>query len=135
MLANNFLKYLKSTFWDDPDSNCFEVNVIECDFKLEQCDCLSDNVVVKRSPKETRIKNLNRIVLVHLNTNPLRNKFDIFIDQIRGNADVTVTSETKLDDSFPESQFKIPEYSSPPCLDRDRVTCPWEHYSQTSFWG
>ena len=31
-----------------------------------------------------------------------------------------VISETKLDDSFPESQFKIPQYSSPFRLDRDQ---------------
>ena len=31
-----------------------------------------------------------------------------------------VISETKLDDSFPESQFKIPGYSSPFRLDRDQ---------------
>ena len=31
-----------------------------------------------------------------------------------------VISETKLDDSFPESHFKIPGYSSPFRLDRDQ---------------
>ena len=40
------------------------------------------------------------------------NKFIILTDQISGNVDVMVISETKLDDSFPESQFKIPGYSS-----------------------
>ena len=33
---------------------------------------------------------------------------------------IMVISETKLDDSFPESQFKIPGYSSPFRLDRDQ---------------
>ena len=64
-----------------------------------------------------RTKNPNRIVLAHLNIFSLRNKFDIIIDQISGNVDVMVISETKLDDSFPESQFKIPGYSSPFRLD------------------
>ena len=50
----------------------------------------------------------------------MRNKFDILTDQITGNLDVMVISETKLDDSFPESQFKIPGYSSPFRLDRDQ---------------
>ena len=59
-----------------------------------------------------RTKNPNRIVLAHLNINSLRNKFDILIDQITGKVDVMVISDTKLDDSFPESQFKIPGYSS-----------------------
>ena len=50
----------------------------------------------------------------------MRNKFDILTDQITGNVNVMVISETKLDDSFPESQFKIPGYSSPFRLDRDQ---------------
>ena len=40
-------------------------------------------------------------------------------DQIEGNAGVLVISETKLDDSFPTGQFKIPGYASPFRLDRD----------------
>ena len=119
LLANNFLKYLRSTFWDDIDSNCFEVNVHECESKLDIPDRLSD-VVSERSLKVIRTKNPNRIVLSHLNINSLRNKFDILTDQISGNVDVMVISETKLDDSFPESQFKIPGYSSSFRLDRDQ---------------
>ena len=119
LLANNFLKYLRSTFWDDIDSNCFEVNVHECESKLDIPDRLSD-VVSERSLKVISKKNPNRIVLAHLNINSLRNKFDILIDQITGNVDVMVISDTKLDDSFPESQFKIPGYSSIFRLDRDQ---------------
>ena len=35
----------------------------------------------------------------------MRNKFDILTDQISGNIDVMVISETKLDDSFPEKKI------------------------------
>ena len=31
---------------------------------------------------DIRIKHLNRIVLAHLNTNSLRNKFDLLADQV-----------------------------------------------------
>ena len=106
LLANNFLKYLRSTFWDDIDSNCFEVNVHECESKLDIPDRLSD-VVSERSLKVISKKNPNRIVLAHLNINSLRNKFDILTDQISGDVDVMVISETKLDYFFPESQFRI----------------------------
>ena len=68
LLTNNFLKYLRSTFWDDIDSNCFEVNVHECESKLDIPDRLSD-VVSERSLKVIRTKNPNRIVLSHLNIN------------------------------------------------------------------
>ena len=74
----------------------------------------------ERSLKETRSKNLNRIVLAHLNINSLRKKFNILTNQITGNVGVMVISETKLKDSFPASQFKIPGYSSPFRLDRDQ---------------
>ena len=77
------------------------------------------DVVVFKSLKDVRIKNLNRIILAHLNINSLRNKFDLLTDQIKGNVDVLVISETKLDDSFPTCQFKIPGYASPFRLDRD----------------
>ena len=73
-----------------------------------------------KSLKEVRLKNLNRIVLAHLNINSLRNKFDALVEQVSGNVDVLVLSETKIDKSFPEDQFKIPGFCTPFRLDRDR---------------
>ena len=43
----------------------------------------------------------------------MRNKFDALVDQIKGNLDILLISETKLDESFPEGQFKIPGFTSP----------------------
>ena len=63
---------------------------------------------------------MNRIVLAHLKINYLRNKLDLLADQIKGNVDVLAISETKLDDSFPAGQFKIPGYASPFRLDRNQ---------------
>ena len=74
-----------------------------------------------KSLKDVRIKNLNRIVLAHLNINSLRSKFGLLTDQIKGNVDVLAISETKLDDSFPTEQFKIPGYAKPFRLDRNEV--------------
>ena len=112
LLANNLLKYLRLLF-EMIDLNCFEVNVNDYESKLDLPDRLS-HVVSERSLKEISAKNLNRIVLAHLNINSLRNKFDILTDQITRNVDIIVISETKLDDSFPEFQFKflgIPHHS------------------------
>ena len=50
----------------------------------------------------------------------MRNKFDILTNQITGNVDIMVILEAKLDDSFPESQFRTPGYSLPFRLDRDQ---------------
>ena len=63
---------------------------------------------------------MNRIILAHLNINSSRNKPDLLVDQIKGNVDVLAISETKLDDSFPAGQFKIPGYTSPFRLDQNQ---------------
>ena len=52
-----------------------------------------------------------------LNINSIRNKFDLLVDQIKGNVDIMVISETKLDESFPNGWFKIPGYALPYRLD------------------
>ena len=66
-----------------------------------------------------RKKNLNRLILAHLNINSIRNKFDQLVNGIKGNIDVLMISETKLDDSFPSMQFLIEGYGPPYRLDRN----------------
>ena len=43
----------------------------------------------------------------------MRNTSDALLDQIKGNVDILVISETKLDESFLENQFKIPGFTPP----------------------
>ena len=50
--------------------------------------------------------------------NSLRNKFVALTQQTAGNVDILMLSETKLDSSFPEDQFKIPGYSALYRIDR-----------------
>ena len=74
---------------------------------------------------ETRLKNLklsniNRPVFAHININSLRNKLDSLKTIIRENIDILLISETKLDNSFPTSQFAINGYSLPFRLDLSR---------------
>ena len=76
-----------------------------------------------KSLKEVHLKNLHRIVLAHLNINSLRNKFDALVEQVSGNA-VLVLSETKIDESFSESQFKIPGFCTSFRLDREQENIP-----------
>ena len=57
--------------------------------------------------KSIRIRNLNKIVIGHLNINSLRNKFDFLVTQVKGYVDILMISETKLDESFPTGQFLI----------------------------
>ena len=62
---------------------------------------------------------MNRIILGHLNVNFLRNKFESLQEQINGNVDILLISETKLDNSFPNGYFLIKGYSTSYRLDRD----------------
>ena len=52
--------------------------------------------------KSIRHENTNKLVFAHININSLRNKFELFVDQVKGNIDVLMISETKFDDSFPQ---------------------------------
>ena len=55
--------------------------------------------------KSLRIRNLNKLVVGHLNIESIRNKFNFLAHQVKGNIDILMISETKLDQSFPPSQF------------------------------
>ena len=70
--------------------------------------------------KLLRVKHFNRIIIAHLNINSIRNKFDTLSDLIQGNLDLLLVSETKIDCSFPTTQFLIPGFSSPFRLDRSK---------------
>ena len=65
-----------------------------------------------------RITNINRILCAHLNINSIRNKIDMLADLVVGKVDVLLVSETKIDVTFPTSQFQIPGYTTPYRLDR-----------------
>ena len=60
--------------------------------------------------QDTKLKNVNRLVIGHLNINSLRNKFDALQMLIKDNIDIFVITESKLDDSFPSKQFAINGY-------------------------
>ena len=65
------------------------------------------------------MRNMNRIIIGHLNIDSLKNKFESLQEQINGNVDILLILEAKLDDSFPNGQFLIKGYSAPYRLDRD----------------
>ena len=69
--------------------------------------------------KDIKIKNLNRLVIGHININSFRNKFDSLKFIFKGNIDILVITETKLDESFPIQQFFVEGYALPFRLDRN----------------
>ena len=61
----------------------------------------------QKTLKLFRKDNLNKIIHANLNINSIRNKFDCLSEQVKGNIDILLISETKIDDSFPVGQFII----------------------------
>ena len=78
-----------------------------------------DPNIVLSSLKSLRLKNMNRVIIAHLNINSINQKFDQLSFLVRDYVDILVVGETKLDDSFPLSQFHIDGFSQPYRRDRN----------------
>ena len=65
-------------------------------------------------------KSLNNVLIGLLNVNSFSGKFASFKTIISGKVDIMIIVETKLDDSYPTSQFFMNGYSRPFRLDRDQ---------------
>ena len=66
-----------------------------------------------------RKKNLNKLIIAHLDVNSLRNKLEFLKEQIQDNIDILMISETKIDASFPIGKFLLNGYSTPFRLDHN----------------
>ena len=75
-----------------------------------------DNIRAKgnafTSTKSIKAKHLKNLFFGHLNVNSIRNKFVSIEKLIKRTFDIFLISETKIDDSFPNAQFKIEGYKS-----------------------
>ena len=67
--------------------------------------------------KKLKLKNPRKITIGHLNINSIRNKFIAIKEAINNNLDIIIFSETKLGETFTNSQFLIPGYKPPYRLD------------------
>ena len=70
-----------------------------------------DNIRAKgnafTSTKSIKAKHPKNLFFGHLNVNSIRNKFVSIQELIKRTFDVFLISETKIDDSLPNAQFKI----------------------------
>ena len=80
------------------------------------CQCLEDNF--KDTWRKLRIKNLNRVIISQININSIRNKMELLSEAVLRNIDILMVYETKIDLSFPTSQFVIQSFAAPFRLDR-----------------
>ena len=69
---------------------------------------------------QVRINNPSRIIFSQININSIRNKFEQLIYIVNNEIDILMVSETKLDDTFPTSQFLMQGYLTP--FRKDRTT-------------
>ena len=69
--------------------------------------------------KSLKLKNTNNIIIGHLNINSIRNKFESLKYIINNNVDILLISETKLNDTYPGSQFFIDGFHPPYRKDRN----------------
>ena len=91
------------------NSNDYDEN--KAKFKVGAISASNLNAIRKR--------NINRLIIGPLNINSLRNKLASLAQQVTGNIDILMVSETKLDNSFPVNQVLINGYTSPFRIDRD----------------
>ena len=68
--------------------------------------------------REIRIRNPKKVTMGHLNKNSIPNKFEGIMGIVGKDLDIFLISETKIDDSFPETQFLYEGYSKPHRKDR-----------------
>ena len=80
---------------------------------------LSEDESPYRILQEIKKKNVGRIIIGHLNINSIRNKFESLKSIVQGKIDVLIISETKIDESFPLSQFSMDGFCTPFRLDRN----------------
>ena len=77
-----------------------------------------ENAYDIREYKHLRKENPYRIIIGHININSIRNKFESLVKYVGNNLDTLMVSETKIDDTFPQSQFLMEGFSKPYRLDR-----------------
>ena len=89
----------------------------ECNsgFLVEECN--SDKINVeqsvtdcKRVLKSLQCSNLNKSVFAHLKINSISKKFEFLSEHVRGNMNVLVASETKVDNSLLTFKLFSPPY-------------------------
>ena len=61
---------------------------------------------------EFRKKNPNKLIIANLNVNSIPNKFEQLKVLVQDKVDIFVITESKLDSSFPNSQFIISGFSN-----------------------
>ena len=87
---------------------------------INDTPAITDNCNVNSVLRHLRLNHPQQIIIGHLNINSIRNKFDLMKTMLTRDIDILMITETKLDDSFPVSQFEIDGFSTPFRQDRNK---------------
>ena len=118
--GNISLNILGSNLDDDLAlKGIFSVNLIKGG-NYEESHVSIDNSNSIKQPKTIRLKDINRVIIGNLNTNSLTVTFAQLQEIVLKYVDILILTETKLDDSFPTSQFMVDGFSMPYRQDRNR---------------
>ena len=82
-------------------------------------DNLEDNPL--QVLKKLKLSNVNRLIIGSININSIKGKFDAFKLWVKGNIDIIVVVESKIDESFTQQQFAIEGYHLPFRRDRNAL--------------
>ena len=91
------------------------LNISQIDIETPKNNSEDDVLVLKNFC----ISYPNNMIIGHLNINSIRNKFEMLSLPIAQYVDILMLSETKLDSTFPSTQFLINGFSVPHRLDRN----------------
>ena len=69
--------------------------------------------------KTLRLKYPSNVIIGHLSINSIKNKFELLSLLIGSKIDISLISETKIERTFPTSQFLMSGYSNVNRLDRN----------------
>ena len=99
-LQNTFNKVLCSIFsWQKDGNSVVSTRLLNEEYIPEAKNHI-DKINLNEELGSLRVKNLNKLIIGHLNINSLRNKFELLAHQIKDNIDILMISETKLYESF-----------------------------------
>ena len=124
-IGKNFVNFIRNNYtWLDGTNKKtnIDIGVSSTSSTLNEKSEIDNEIVdhiTNADLKSLRIRNLNKIIVGHLNINSIRNKFYFLTHQVKGNTDMLMISETKLDESFPPSQSLLDGYSVPSDFDRN----------------
>ena len=86
---------------------------------MDENEDSSETIFFLNKLKTTRIVNIKRLMIGHINVNSIQNKFEMLSNSIEDNLDILMISQTKFDLTFLSNQFTIEGHAALIKFDRN----------------